>query len=53
MIQTVVGDFLYPRFNRAYEKRNWVLVAIIGVIMIPFIVLNTLTTPWLERNTGH
>lgn len=53
MIQTVVGDTLYPIFNKAYKKRQWAIVAIVGLTMIPFVIINTITTPWLERNTGH
>lgn len=50
IVQTTVGEVLLPRITRAREKRNWVLVAVIGIIMIPMVILNSITTPWIENN---
>lgn len=50
IIQTTVGEVLLPRIIRARENKNWVLVLVIGIIMIPMVILNNITTPWIENN---
>lgn len=50
IIQTTVGEVLLPRFQKARERGQWAVVGLIAVIMIPMVILNSITTPWIENN---
>jgi len=46
---TMVGNILIKPFDKAIENKNYILVALIYAVMIPFIVLNAIVTPFLEH----
>lgn len=49
IVVTMVGDNLLEPFNKAIGNKNWLVVVLIGIIMLPFFLLNFIVTPFLEH----